>query len=257
MTEAHIHYAVDDGVATLTLNRPEKKNALTVRMYEDLVARLTDADADKAVRVVVIRAAGDAFTSGNDLKDFANTPPAGPDSAVFRLLLTLVDLDKPLIAEVNGVAIGLGTTLLFHADLVYAARRARFQMPFVNLGLCPEGGSTFLLPRIAGMAKASELLMFGEPFDVDTAERVGLVTRVFDDDKLREEVAERARALVERPAASLRATKRLLREGLRERVKETLHREGAVFVERLTSPEAAEAFTAFFEKRKPDFSKFE
>lgn len=257
MSESNIRYEVKEGVATLTLARPEKKNALTVKMYDDLVARLSEADTDKAARVIVVRADGDAFTSGNDLKDFMNAPPAGPDSSVFQLLLKLLDLETPIVAEVNGLAVGIGTTMLFHFDLVYAARRARFQMPFVNLGLCPEGGSSFLLPRIMGMAKASELLLFGDPFSAEDAERAGLVTRVFDDDQLEAEVAARAKGLVERPAASLRATKQLLRADVKERVREAMLREGAAFVERLGSPEAAEAFTAFFEKRKPDFSKFE
>lgn len=253
----NIRYEVAEGVATLTLARPEKKNALTVKMYEDLVARLKEADADRSARVIVVRAEGDAFTSGNDLKDFMNAPPAGTDSPVFQLLLTLVDLETPIVAEVNGLAVGIGTTMLFQFDLVYAARGARFQMPFVNLGLCPEGASSFLLPRMMGMAKASELLMFGEPFSAEEAERVGLVTRVFDDGALAAEVGSRVRALVERPAASLRATKQLLRADLKERVKEAMFREGALFLERLGSPEAAEAFTAFFEKRKPDFTRFE
>lgn len=252
-----ILYAVHDGVATITLNRPAKKNALTVDMYKMLVDFLRRAEEDPAARVVHLRASGDAFTSGNDLNDFMNTPPAGPDSPVFDLLLALVDLETPIVAEVNGPAVGIGVTMLFQFDLVYAAKRAKFQMPFVNLGLCPEGASSFLLPRFMGFPQATELLMFGEAISAERAEKLGLVNEVVDDDELSTFVAERIRKLVSQPAASLRASKRLLRENMREGIKEAMFREGALFVERLGSPEAAEAFTAFFEKRKPDFSGFD
>lgn len=257
MESGHIRLEIEGGIGTITLARPEKKNALTVKMYEDLVAALWQAEDDKAARVLLVRAEGDVFTAGNDLADFMNTPPAGPESPVFQLLLTLVDLKTPILAAVNGAAVGIGTTMLLHFDLVYAARRARFHLPFVNLGLCPEGGSSLLLPRMMGLPKASELLLFGDPIGAKEAERRGLVAEVFDDDKLEEEARRKAEALAQKPAASLRATKELLRAPLKERVKEALHAEAAVFLERLRSPEATEAFTAFFEKRMPDFSRFD
>ena len=247
---------LENGIATITLNRPEKKNALTVEMYERIVQGLHDYDADPKARVIVIRSEGDAFTSGNDLKDFMNAPPAGEDSPVFRLLMTLVDLEKPLVAEVNGLAVGIGTTLLFHCDLVYAAKSARFQMPFVNLGLCPEAASSFLLPRFLGMPKASELLMLGEAFSANDALEMGVVNALFPDEDLHAETRSRAEKLAAQPAAAVRATKKLLRDDLRAATKASIEKEGALFIERLASPEAREAFTAFFEKRKPDFTQF-
>lgn len=251
-----VRLELKDGIATITLNRPEKKNALTVEMYEKIVSGMQGYDADPEARVIVIRSEGDAFTSGNDLKDFMNAPPAGEDSPVFRLLLTLVDLEKPLIAEVNGLAVGIGTTLLFHCDLVYAAQSARFQMPFVNLGLCPEAASSFLLPRFLGMPKAAELLMLGEAFSASDALGMGFVNALFPGEELREQTQARAEKLAAQPAAAVRATKKLLREDLRAATKASIEKEGALFIERLSSPEAREAFTAFFEKRKPDFTQF-
>jgi enoyl-CoA hydratase/carnithine racemase len=251
-----VQLELENGIATITLNRPEKKNALTVEMYERIVQGLLDYDADPNARVIMIRSEGDAFTSGNDLKDFMNAPPAGEDSPVFRLLMTLVDLEKPLVAEVNGLAVGIGTTLLFHCDLVYAAKNARFQMPFVNLGLCPEAASSFLLPRFLGMPKASELLMLGEAFSAHDALDMGIVNALFPDEDLRAEARSRAEKLAAQPAAAVRATKKLLREDLRAATKASIEKEGALFIERLASPEAREAFTAFFEKRKPDFTQF-
>lgn len=253
----HVLFEVSEGVATLTLNRPEKKNALTVEMYQALVDALARAEADPKARVIRLRATGDAFTSGNDLGDFMNTPPAGKDSPVFALLTALVDLQKVLVAEVRGAAIGIGTTLLFHCDLVYAAQSARLQMPFVNLGLCPEGGSSYLLPRFLGQAKAAELLLFGDAFGAEEAARLGIVNQVFADEDLAAAVGQRVAALVQKPAASLRATKALLRQEERAALREAMWKEGALFLERLASPEAAEAFTAFFEKRKADFSRFD
>lgn len=245
-TDAH-------GVRTITFNRPERRNALTVAMYQETVRLLLEAEADDAIRVVVFTGSGGSFTSGNDLADFMGTPPAGPESPVFQLLTALVDARKPLIAVVPGHAIGIGVTLLLHCDMVYASSEARFQLPFVNLGLCPEGASSVLMPRIMGHARAAELLMFGEPFSAADAHAVGLVNRLLAPDALAAFAAERARTLAEKPLVSLRLTKDLLRHGVREQLHETLAREGVSFVERLGSPAATEAFTAFFEKRKPDF----
>lgn len=255
MNDSHIRYAVHEGIATLTVHRPDKKNALTVQMYEQLVDGLATASADDGVRVILWRAEGDVFTSGNDIKDFMNAPPAGADSPVFQLLLALVDLDKPLIAAVRGPAIGIGTTALLHCDLVYCSDTARLQVPFVNLGLCPEGASSLLFPHLAGLQKASEWLLFGDAFSADEALRYGLCNEVFPDASFDEAVREKVTRLAAKPAASLRATKALLRGPLRERIKATMMQEGDVFIERLGSPEAIEAFTAFLEKRAPDFSR--
>lgn len=243
------------GVLTVTFNRPQKKNAFTLRMYEQLVLALREADRDPEVRVILLTGAGDAFTSGNDLADFMSDPPKGEDSPVFQLLLALVEVKKPLIAMVNGAAVGIGTTMLLHCDLVYASDRAKLVMPFVNLGLVPEGGSTYLLPRMAGHARAAELLLFGEPFDARVAQEVGIVNEVFEADALEAAVRARAQKLAEKPPLALERTKRLLKEPIRNGVLRAIRDEGDLFVRSLSSPEAAEAFSAFFEKRRPDFSK--
>ncbi|WNG13634.1 enoyl-CoA hydratase [Cystobacter fuscus] len=241
---------LEAGVLTLTFNRPQKKNAFTAEMYSLAAQALRDADSNDAVRVVVLAGAGGTFTAGNDLKDFLENPPTGEDSPVFRFLHTLAHFTRPIVARVEGVAVGIGTTLLLHCDYVAASERAVFSMPFVNLGLSPEGASSLLLPRLAGMALASELLMFGEPFDAATALRAGLVNRVVPDAELEALVKSRAAALASRPVESVRLTKKLLREPLRAAVDETLSREGALFMQRLASAEAREAFNAFLSKKK-------
>jgi len=238
-----------EGVRTLTFNRPEKKNAFTHAMYEATVAGLERAAMDPAVRVVVLTGAGGAFTAGNDIGDFLEQPPAGENSPVFRFLRALVNYEKPVVAAVDGAAVGIGTTMLLHCDYVVATDRARFVMPFINLGVCPEGASSLLLPRIAGMALASELLMFGDPFDAATAQRAGLVNRVVPEAQLKEVVAERARALAAKPAEALKVTKRLLREPVRAEVNAVLRREGVEFLKRLHSDEAREAFLAFMNRK--------
>jgi enoyl-CoA hydratase/carnithine racemase len=241
---------LEAGVLTLTFNRPQKKNAFTAEMYSLAAQALRDADGNDAVRVVVLAGAGGTFTAGNDLKDFLENPPKGEDSPVFRFLHTLAHFSRPLVARVEGVAVGIGTTLLLHCDYVAASERAVFSMPFVNLGLSPEGASSLLLPRLAGMALASELLMFGEPFDAATALRAGIINRVVPDAELEALVGSRAAALASRPVESVRLTKKLLREPLRAAVDETLSREGALFMQRLASAEAREAFNAFLSKKK-------
>ena len=253
MSDRHLLLDTSDGVRTLTIDRPERKNALTPAMYTALVDELRAAEADDAVRVIVVTGTGDSFTSGNDLADFMNTPPAGEDSPVFQLLLTLLALHKPLVAAVNGIAIGIGVTMLLQCDLVYAADSAKLQLPFVGLGLVPEGGSSYVLPRLMGHARAAELLMLGEKFSADEAAKAGLVTRVYPASELMSAVREKAQALAAKPTVSVRLTKELLRGPQRAALRDALEREGALFLERLTSAAAMEAFTAFFEKRRPDF----
>jgi enoyl-CoA hydratase/carnithine racemase len=253
MSETHVLREDAHGVCTLTFNRSERRNALTVAMYQETVRLLAAAEADDSVRVIAFTGAGGSFTSGNDLSDFLGTPPAGPESPVFQLLTALVDARKPLIAVVPGHAIGIGVTMLLHCDLVYASADAKFQLPFVNLGLCPEGASSLLMPRLMGQARAAELLLFGEPFAAKQAEAVGLVNRVLPPAELVAFATERARSLAEKPLGSLRLTKDLLKHGIREEIHAALAREGVQFIERLGSPAATEAFTAFFEKRKADF----
>lgn len=245
-----------DEVCTITLHRPEKKNALTSEMYEALESNLVQAGQDPAVRVVLINASGDAFTAGNDLADFVSNPPCDHNAPVLRFLNALADLEKPVVAAVGGMAVGVGVTMLLHCDLVYAADEANFKTPFVPLGLVPEAASSLLFPAIAGYARASEILLLGEPFNAATAHEIGLVTAVVPRAKLDDHVQGRIKRLVALPAASLRATKALIRGAHKELVKDTMRREAAVFLERLGSPEAAEALQAFAEKRRPDFSKF-
>jgi len=239
---------LESGVFTLTFNRPEKKNAFTVAMYEAAAYALRQAETDANVRVVLLTGAGGVFTAGNDIGDFMENPPAGEDSAVFRFLRALVDAPKPVLAAVDGPAVGIGTTMLLHCDYVVASERARFNMPFVQLGLCAEGASSLLLPRGAGTVLASELLLFGEPFDAATALRAGIINKVVPAANLQEVATERASALASRPAEAVRVTKRLMREPLRAEVHATLAREGAEFIQRLQSTEAQEAFMAFMSR---------
>jgi enoyl-CoA hydratase/carnithine racemase len=238
----------------ITLHRPKRKNALTLAMYEALTEALAEANADPAVRVVSIRGEGN-FTSGNDLQDFLQAPPTSDDSPVFRFLLALLAFEKPLVAIVDGPAIGVGTTMLLHCDLVYAGEAAKFQLPFVNLALVPEASSSYLLPKMMGHQRASELLLFGEPFDAQTAVSVGIANRVVPSDTLLAFARERIATLCAKPARSLRLTKKLLRSDA-DVVEARLRAEALVFGELLTSPELAEAIGAFFAKRAPDFSAF-
>lgn len=236
-------------VRVIRLARPEKKNALTVAMYEAVNTEMAAAAADDAVSVLVITGAPGVFTAGNDLGDFLSNPPSGEDSAVFRLLLGLVDFPKPLIAAVDGPAVGVGTTMLLHCDFVVATTRARMQMPFVALGLVPEGGSSLLLPQLAGLQRATEWLLLGTPIDAATAASVGLVNRVVAPEDLESTMLELATLVASRPAAAVRAAKDLIRAPQREALKQALAREGASFIERLASPEAAAAMMAFFARK--------
>ncbi|HEY1098818.1 MAG TPA: enoyl-CoA hydratase [Myxococcota bacterium] len=246
-----------EGVTTITFNRPERKNALTIAMYERAVLALQMAATDPLVRVVLITGTGDSFTSGNDVADFMNTPPNGPDSPVFQFLLALASFEKPIVVAVNGTAVGIGVTLLQHVDIVYVADTAKLKMPFVTLGLSAEGGSTYLLPRMAGHAKAAELLLFGEAFDADTAVEVGLASTKLPAGQLLHYANERAKVLAnERPLGSLITTKKLMRATVKDQTLKALHEEAVEFARHLASDEAKEAFTAFFEKRTPNFAQF-
>ena len=252
----HIQSMVSNGIMSLRINRPDKKNALNLAMYQALADGLREADHDDSVRVIVICGGTDCFTSGNDLADFLGAPPTGPESPVMQFLLAISETRKPVIAAVNGLAVGVGVTMLLHCDLVYAGNSATFQMPFVNLGLCPEAGSTLLLPRIMGHQQAAELLLLGESFGAEKAYNLGIVTEVCPDETVLETAEKRAAQLVKQPAAALRLTKSLLKRDYAAPLRETIIEEGAQFMARLKSPEAAEALQAFMERRKPDFSRF-
>jgi enoyl-CoA hydratase/carnithine racemase len=253
MADIDVTITRETGALEITLDRAPRKNALSLAMYDALAAALAEASADAAIRAVLIKGSGGVFTSGNDLQDFMRSPPSGSDSPVFRFLEALVAFEKPLVAAVEGHAIGIGTTMLLHCDLVYAADSARFALPFVNLALVPEASSSFLLPRLMGHARAAELLFLGEPFDATTAKELGIVNAVFPAGDVVSEARKRVHALTEKPPEALRQTKRLLKAPLAAETRARMQAEGALFVERLASKEVAEAITAFFEKRRPVF----
>ena len=245
----------DGGVMEIRFNRPEKKNALTRAMYAAVVDAFTGADADPSVRALLLTGTGETFTSGNDIKDFQQRVASNSQSAASPFLTALSNLKKPMVAAVNGAAIGVGTTMLAHCDLVVAAKSARFVMPFTSLGLVPEAGSSLLFPESVGTQRANALLLLGEPMDAETAQRWGFVYQVVEDADLMDTARGLARRLAALPPAAVRQTKQLIRRGkpdLDGRIAEEL----VLFRERLHSPEAAEAFQAFVEKRKPDFSRF-
>lgn len=242
----HVLVSQTGGVCELRLNRPEKRNAITIDMYDALWDAIVRAEGDDAVRVILLSGAGASFTAGNDLGDFLNTPPAGQDRGPVRFLRLLPKIRKVLMAAVHGSTVGIGVTLLLHCDLVVAARNARLSMPFVKLGLVPEAASSLLLPRLVGHQRAAELLLLGTPVDSATAFNMGLVNRVVDDDVLHEEARALAQTVAEQPAGALRATKQLLRSetGLTARIEEELQ----AFQERLGSAEFKSAAQAFFSK---------
>jgi len=245
-----------DRVTRIELARLDKKNALTQGMYAGISRALSAAEADPEIRATLIHGRPDCFTAGNDLKDFLERPPPGERSITADFLHQLAELKKPLVAAVGGAAVGIGTTLLLHCDLVYAAPGARFQLPFVPLGLVPEAGSSLLLPAIAGYQRAAELLMLGQPFGADKALAAGFVTEIVPEAELIERARGAALALAALPPASVRLTKQLMKASLSRAVGEQIDVELREFRQRLASPEAKEAMTAFFEKRKPDFSRF-
>ena len=245
----------DAGVLTLTFNRVERKNSINVAMYDALATALEKAAGDAATRVVVIQGHGTIFSAGNDIADFLKNKPAGMDSPVFRFLRGIATFPKPLVAAVCGPAVGVGTTLLFHCDLVYAGDNAAFSMPFVNLGLVPEAASSLLVPQMFGYHRAAEALLLGEPFMAEAALEVGLVNRVVPPSEANALAQAQARKLAAKPLSSLIATKQLMKGGQQKAVLERMGEEGAQFGRMLGEPAAREAMTAFMEKRKPDFSK--
>lgn len=253
---SNIQVSVSDRVQSVRINRPERKNALNLAMYAALNEALRRADSDPKIRVSMITGVGDSFCSGNDIEDFLNGPPADQSSPIARFIETLIAAEKPIVAAVNGHAIGIGATMLLHCDLVYAADGARFQLPFVNIGLCPEAASSFLLPVLMGHRQAAELLYLGKTVNAVEASRLGLVNAVFVPSQLESEALEAAEAIAAQPPAAVRATKKLLREAFVDSVLAASRREMESFVPLLNGPEAREALSAFMEKRAPDFSRF-
>ncbi|MES2686127.1 MAG: enoyl-CoA hydratase [Pseudomonadota bacterium] len=243
------------GVMTITLNRPERKNSITADMYGAMADALATAVQDPGVRVVVLQGNETVFSAGNDIGDFLNKPPAGMDSPVFRFLRGIASFPKPLLAAVCGPAVGVGTTMLLHCDLVYAGDNAAFSMPFVNLGLCPEAASSLLVPQMLGYHRAAEALLLGEPFMAEAALEVGLVNRVVPPTEANGLAQTVARKLAAKPLTSLVETKRLMKKGQQQLVQQQMDEEGASFGRMLGEPAAKEAFGAFMQKRRPDFSK--
>lgn len=246
---------IDAGVMTLTFNRVDKKNSLTAAMYTALADAVTQAQNNPEVRVLVFQGHETVFCAGNDIADFLNNPPATPDAPVFRLLQNVAAFSKPMLAAVAGPAVGIGTTLLFHCDLVYAGDNAVFAMPFVNLGICPEAASSLLAPQMMGYHRAAEALLLGEPFMAEAALEVGLVNRVLPPTEVNSYAQAQARKLAAKPLTSLLETKRLMKAGQAALVQKQMNDEATSFGRMLKEPAAKEAFGAFMEKRKPDFSK--
>jgi enoyl-CoA hydratase/carnithine racemase len=254
MSPAPVSITTKDRILTIRLERPEKKNALTRAMYTAMAAALSEAEQDPGIYVVLFEAADGAFTAGNDLKDFLESPPQDLTAPVYRFILALARTTLPMVAAVNGMAIGIGTTLLLHCDFVYAVPEARFHLPFINLGLLPECGSSLLLPRLVGYGKAAQLLMLGEPFDAKAALGMGLVTRVCGTNELRETALKTAYQLAGKPHLALRKTKKLLRAPLPD-LEQCIQSEILEFSECLQLDDCKEALAAFLEKRKPVFAQ--
>jgi enoyl-CoA hydratase/carnithine racemase len=255
-----IKTATLNGVATIEIARPEKKNALTVAMYQAMADALNAAREDAAVRAVLITGQPGVFTSGNDIEDFMTRAPGqgadAADSPVLRFMRALIECDKPVVAAVTGAAIGIGTTMLLHCDFVYVSDEARLAMPFVALGLVPEFASSLIVPQLMGHRRAADKLLLGDPFTPEQAVECGIASAVLPAG----EVVNHARRVAERfnalPPGAVRETKQLLRAPQAAQQLEVMRTEGAIFARRLRSPEAMEAFQAFFQKRKPDFGKF-
>jgi enoyl-CoA hydratase/carnithine racemase len=251
----NILVSFENRILSIRIDRPDKKNALTRAMYIAMTEALRHAEQDPSVRVILLAGSEDCFTAGNDIADFASAKP-GEAPVAIEYLRALAETTKPVVAAVAGVAIGIGTTMLLHCDLVYAASNARFQLPFVNLGLCPEAGSSFILPAMVGHHRAAELIMFGDPFGADLARDIGLVNQVFGSSELAAAAIERARQLSRKPPGALAKTKVLLKSGADQAIRQAMARETEQFAALLQGPEAKEAMMAFLQRRKPDFLKF-
>ena len=247
-----------DGILHIEFNRPDKKNAITGAMYQTMDNALKEADTDDQVRVILISGKPEIFTAGNDLEDFMKTSTAGAISTrpVGEFMANLSGASKPVVAAVSGAAVGIGTTLLMHCDLIYAADNAKFTMPFTQLGLCPEFASSLLFPQIVGYPRAAEKLLLGEAFSAQEAYDMGLVSKVVPHDELTNFAKVQATKLAALPPSSLRVTKSLMKSAQAASITARMQEENMHFGTMLSAPEAKEAFTAFFEKRRPDFTKF-
>jgi enoyl-CoA hydratase/carnithine racemase len=244
-----------EGILRVALNRPIKRNAMTSSMYVTLAEVFTDAANDEGTRVVLWRGAGDSFCAGNDIEDFLKNPPGPEESPQARLMNALVDFDKPIVAAVQGATIGGGTTMLLHCDFVYADESARFRMPFIDLAVVPEFGSSSSVPARIGHLRAAELILLGLPFDAKRAAELGLVTRVVSNETLLATAAETAQKLAAKPTGALQASKRLLKRSVHEQIKAAMRAENEEFSVQVRSEDAREAFAAFLERRPPNFNR--
>jgi enoyl-CoA hydratase/carnithine racemase len=245
-----------NGVARIEIARPEKKNAITVAMYQALADAIAAAHDDGTVRAILIHGQKDIFTAGNDLEDFMKNPPSGMDAPVFRFMQTLGYSEKPVVAAVNGAAVGIGTTMLMHCDLVYCADNAMFSMPFVSLGVCAEFASSLLVPLYAGYHKAAEKLLLADPISAEEALEMKIVNRILPPAEVLDYAIRQAERFNALPPASVRETKRLMKSGWKALTEKIIVDEAKSFGAMLRSPEAKEAFAAFYDRRKPDFSRF-
>ncbi len=255
MSDNHVVTTLSDRVLTLRLNRLDKKNALTQGMYSAMAAAIQAAASNPEVRVLVIAGHADCFCAGNDLADFINTPLGNVDSPVMLFMRALAGFEKPVIAAVGGIAVGIGVTMLLHCDLVYCGEKTKLNMPFVSLGICPEFASSYLLPRLMGHVRAAELVLLGEGFSADTALQYGLVNALLPNDQVEAKAMEKARQLAALAPQAVRTTKMLLKQWNQPTVKDSIELEAQHFMAMLKGPEAIEAVTAFVQKRKPDFSR--
>ncbi|PIY28438.1 MAG: enoyl-CoA hydratase [Comamonadaceae bacterium CG_4_9_14_3_um_filter_60_33] len=242
------------GVTTLTIHRVAKKNSFTTAMYAGMAEAIKQVQADAAVRVLLIQGHETIFSAGNDIADFLQNPPTTLDAPVFRFMRAISSFTKPIVAAVCGPAVGIGTTMLFHCDLVYAGDNAAFSMPFVNLGVCPEAASSLLAPQRMGYGRAAEALLLGEPFLAEAALEMGLISRIVPPTEVNALAQRQAQKLAAKPLSSLLATKHLMKQGQADLVAKRMAEEGTLFGRMLAEPAAREAFSAFMEKRKPDFA---
>jgi enoyl-CoA hydratase/carnithine racemase len=242
-------------ILRVQFNRPAKRNAMTSAMYVTLAGIFNEAASDDNTRVVLWHGAGDSFCAGNDIDDFLKNPPGPGESPQAVLMKAFVTFDKPLVVAVHGAAIGGGTTMLTHCDFIYAGESAKFQMPFINLAVVPEFGSSCSVPARIGHLRAAELILLGTPFDARRAAELGLVTQVVSDNDALAKATETARKLAAKPAAALQASKRLMKQPFRDQLNTAMKAENEEFSTQVRSEDAREAFTAFLEKRKPDFAR--
>ena len=257
MSENHVITALDAGVLTLRMTRLDKKNALTQAMYTAMAEAIEAANSDNQVRALLIAGDANCFCAGNDLMDFMNSAPQPGQSPVERFMRALAAFEKPVVAAVGGVAVGIGVTMLLHCDLVYCGEKTKLSMPFVSLGICPEFASSYVLPRLMGHVRAAELILLGEPFTAETALQYGLVNALLPNEQVEAKALEKARHLAAQPPRAMRISKRLLKRWIAATATEALDYEAGYFIPMLKQAEAIESISAFMQKRKPDYSRID